>query len=254
MNLSDAQQLFWRAARGEALPEEIEQAFVGTPDFSAPARLELYRAMYVHRQIQALAHVFPRTAELLGRRFQDGARAYIAAHPSRFHALERVGVDFPAFLSERDVDPALVQVARLEWAWTEVLLAPDPDQIADPQRLPRDFASARLRFVPAFRVLRVTERGVALWRHEREDDRSPTHGEWVALWRRDRRVCSRTLEPGERSGLEAAVGGATLAAICEAFLDSSGGSELDEDAAGAWAARWLARWFAQGWLEAVEES
>jgi len=117
------------------------------------ARLNVYRNTFIGTITTALRLSFPAVHRLVGSAFfESAARIFIEAGPPRSAYLDEYGVDFPEFL-ENFLPAAslsyLPGVARLEWAVSRALHAPDAGAL-DVSRLstidPADHA--RIVFVP----------------------------------------------------------------------------------------------------------
>ena len=102
------------------------------PDGLAPeARLEIYRHHVLTTLTSALEATFPVICRLVDRRFfAYTADTYLRAHPPTGPCLFEYGDTFPDFLAAfppcRDL-AYLPDVARLEWAMSAALHAPDVD-------------------------------------------------------------------------------------------------------------------------------
>ena len=102
------------------------------PDGLAPeARLEIYRHHVLTTLTSALEATFPVICRLVDRRFfAYAADSYVRAHPPAGPCLFEYGDSFPDFLAAfppcRDL-AYLPDVARLEWAMSAALHAPDVD-------------------------------------------------------------------------------------------------------------------------------
>src|SRR5262249_23011925 len=139
-----ASQLF--ATGSEPLSDWIR-----SDGISASARLEVYRNNLHAGLTKTLGLEFPVIRRLLGEEdFRQVALAFLARHPSRSGDLHRVGAPFGCFLRTQFVETEylyLADVARLEWAYQECLVAEDSDCL-DPRTLrniPTD-AYGNLRF------------------------------------------------------------------------------------------------------------
>jgi hypothetical protein len=123
------------------------------PDGLAPeARLEIYRHHVLTTLTSALEATFPVISRLVDRRFfVYAADTYVRAHPPTGPCLFEYGDSFPDFLAAfppcRDL-AYLPDVARLEWAMSAALHAPDVDAM-DPSCLAQVAAEdmPRLTFV-----------------------------------------------------------------------------------------------------------
>ena len=115
------------------------------------ARVEIYRNNLHAGFTKTLGLEFPVIQRLVGQAyFTQLALAFLAYHPSRSGDLHHVGAPFPGFLQKQFANTDywyLADVARLEWAYQECLVAEDSDCL-DPQTLrniPVD-AYSNLRF------------------------------------------------------------------------------------------------------------
>jgi hypothetical protein len=134
-------------------------------------RLDIYRNTFVAGVIRALRLSFPAVARLVGTDFFDGAAGlFMAQHPPHEAWLDAYGSDFPEFL--RDFPPAaslpyLADVARLEWAVSRALHAPDtaPLDLARLQALqPEDQALVCFAVHPSVSLLCADYPADAIWR------------------------------------------------------------------------------------------
>ena len=118
-----------------------------------PGRLDIYRNTIVSGLTRALRLAFPAVAHLVGDDFFAGAAAaFIREHLPGKAYLDQYGGEFPDFLSGFPPAislPYLADVARLEWAVSRALHAPD-DAPLDLSRLAALSADDqdRVRFQP----------------------------------------------------------------------------------------------------------
>lgn len=252
MNLDQTQALFHRVVTGApASPEEVEACFLPSPELSAAERAQIYADMYVWRQVDALREDFGKLAALLGDdRFYALCEAYVRAHPSEHPDLGQLGRHFASFVRAHFKDrPELADLAALEWARALVFFEAPSNAIArdalaiDPEK----FASARMRFVPALRLLKLEHDVVGLWRRL-EDGLEPEIPNdapvAVAVWRPTFEVFHTALAMDEAIAVERAMAGAPLADVCAAF------EGREEPAQAAFAA--LASWLDEGWVAALD--
>jgi hypothetical protein len=160
-----------QAMRRSLVLHDDEAASTLLADSIPRDRLDIYRNTIVTGLTKALRLSFPVVQRLVGTDFFNGAaECFIAAHPPREAYLDRYGGEFPDFL--RDFPPAtslayLADVARLEWAISGVLHAPDAE--------PLDLAAiaavdsedqSHISFVahPAVRLLRADYPVDHIWR------------------------------------------------------------------------------------------
>lgn len=92
-------------------------------------RLSVYRNTFTQTLIRALRLSYPAVDRLVGAEFFDAtAREFMVGQPPRSSYLDEFGGDFPGFLerfSPAAAVPYLGDVARLEWAVSRALHAPD---------------------------------------------------------------------------------------------------------------------------------
>ena len=96
---------------------------------AAQDRMSIYRNTFTQTLIRALRLSYPAVDRLVGAEFFDAAaRDFMVEQPPRSSYLDEFGGDFPVFL-ERFAPaaslPYLGDVARLEWAVSSALHAPD---------------------------------------------------------------------------------------------------------------------------------
>jgi hypothetical protein len=134
-------------------------------------RLDIYRNTFVIGVTKALRLSYPAVHRLVGDDFFGAAAAiFMAGHPPRAAYLDRYGAEFPEFLEQFQPAAALAylaDVARLEWAVSQALHAPDRESLAwteldqlEPQ------AHGRVCFVPhpSVALLRADYPADAIWR------------------------------------------------------------------------------------------
>jgi hypothetical protein len=242
---------------GDAAPVADAAALVrGDPRADAATRLGIYRRMYGARLAEALEAQFPRLARLLGHDdFHALAGAYAADEPSRHPSLRWLGERLPDWLARRRAEaPWLADLARLEWARSDVFDAPDePVLAADAVRaLPPDaFPALPLALVAAHRLVTVEHGAGRLW--DAADGDAAVHGagvrgagETLLVWRQGTAVFHRAVDGAERAALALVAAGTTFGALCDAAL---GGLPVEEAAGAAFA--WLTTWLADGLLAAA---
>lgn len=104
----------------------------------AKTRLQVYRNTFFGTLTKALRLSYPAVNHLVGDAFfESAAHTFIRDHPPTSAYLDEYGASFPGFLA--DFEPAagipyLPDVARLDWAASRALHAPDTDPL-DPSRL-----------------------------------------------------------------------------------------------------------------------
>lgn len=140
------------------------------------ARLAIYRNNLQAGFIKTLTLEFPVVCRLVGEDyFRQLSLAFLACQPSRSGDLHHVGAPFALFLRKqfaKTVYSYLADVARLEWACQECLIAEDSEPL-DPQTLrdiPAD-AYGELRFTlrPACRLLHSVFPVLRIWEVNQPD-------------------------------------------------------------------------------------
>jgi hypothetical protein len=221
-------------------------------------RIEIYASMYYWRLIECMQGDFPAVQYVVGEEaFERLARAYVAAYPSRYYNLNRLGVHFEKFLRETPMDVPhrtfLAELASQERAFEEVFDAP-PCKALDVRKLkrvrPDEFASARLTFVPAVRLLEFTypvNTFVQDYRDEKEPAVPEAQAQWLVVYRRNYNVyrmevsrCEYTVLLQLRKGL--CVGDA----LAEGLADVSDLEGDPQTLVGEWFRVWTSRGFFAG--------
>jgi hypothetical protein len=253
VTLAEVQARFHAAAtggdRGAGEPAGLA---AGSADLPAAARLRIYSDMWRVRQLAALREDFPALAALAGDGFDALAGAYLAAFPSDHFDLARLGRRLPRHLR---ADPGRGRpdagdLAALEWARLAVFFEADAESAPartlaglDPPR----FAAARLRLVPALRVLRLRHDVAPLWgalvRGEDPPLAAPGTAH-LAVWRRGFDVFHAPLPAEEALALAAARRGRAIADVLAVFAGAR------DPVSAAFSA--VESWFAEGWVAAVE--
>ena len=254
MRLGELQDLLARAiaAPETADPGELHRSIDARAPLDAVARAEIYSGMYRFRLADALLADFPRLARLLGDQgFFEMACAYARDFPSECSDIGQFGRKLPEFLAQHPGPRGdSADVARLDWARTGALTAPDAEPVTQ-EALGSLGAEAvpfaRFRFVPSLRTLTLEHDVLPTWlKLEAEEeplpvDRRPVQ---VAVWRKGFEVLHSSMTPSETEALARARDGASLAEVCEAFA----GAEDPQ----AEAFRTLGAWFSDGWVAAVD--
>ena len=225
-------------------------------------RLAIYRTTAREAFALALEAAFPVLRACMGsEEFRSLAWTYQRAWPSLAGNLFHIGTRLPAYLAlhlRGTDDEYLIDVARLEWAVQEALVAADSDALLDLTALaavPTD-RQGDIRFVvhPSISLLR-TEHGVfALWQaHQARQPvaRALPGPECLLVRRLAAGVPLQRLLPLDVVWLEAVHGGGSLAASAAAL------PETERDQLGALLVRWVAAGvitdFKWGGLEAKED-
>lgn len=253
-SLAHTQALFFRAVaqlEGEASDPELNDVFVSRGPLTGAERVRIYADMFWWRQLDALRACVPKLAALIGDEpFRTLARAYLRAHPSRHYDLGAISEQVPEYLRTRDdLRADLADLAQLEWTRDVVHAAANVDAVG-PEALAaagERLVSARLTFVPALAVRTFAHQVTPVWRALEDGAAAPEPSptpEVVAFWRRGFEVVHGVLPPMEADALARGREGATVAEICEAFLDTERPAQAAFDV--------LASWVHEGWIAAVE--
>jgi hypothetical protein len=236
----------------------IETHVVGTDRVPIATRLSIYGDGYVARLAEALQANFPVLSELLGEvDFEKMATAYVRSHDSPFFSIRYYGnalADFLASEPEYEGAPVLAELARWEWAMTEVFDAADADSVGVSDLAsvaPEEWADLRFELHPSVRRLALSWNAPQIWKAvtdgagvpEMEFSTEPVA--WV-LWRRELRTYFRSIQPGEAEALEAAREGQSFGELCDLLC-----AQFGEEQAPATAAGFLRDWVESGLLTAA---
>jgi len=225
------------------------------PQFIRPSRtlaplerLDIYRGMYEVRLLEALRVDYPGLAHFLGANtFDELAKLYIRANPSRSYTLNRLGDRLPGFVKKVAglPRPGFVQdLARFELASTLVFdeeesqaAMPDSVNNLDPE------AWERLCFRP-IRALRLLELRYPVHRYLEamcRDDTVPKirpKKTWVIVYRRDYTLLHFSLTAPAFALFQALAGGAPLGQAVRGMREKE-------------VFGWFQRWFSERLFEAV---
>jgi len=150
------------AARGAAAlvpASRTDRVVLPSARLSAPQRVGVYHGMYLTRMREALESDYPGLARFLGpAAWERLVQSYVEAHPSRSTTLNVLGQDLPDFARTARVRrPAFCRdLARLEWAVTEVFDAPETPPLTEAALAavaPGEWERARLVPVAALRLV-----------------------------------------------------------------------------------------------------
>ncbi len=113
-----------------------------------------------HARLVALEETFPRTREALGdAEFNTLSRQYVGHPGVTGFPLDQIGRNFADFLEARQIDEAVADLARVEWAWLESYHAGEaaPLKIADLAGLGEDsILEVGIRLHPSVRTVLFT--------------------------------------------------------------------------------------------------
>lgn len=178
MALAELQARFAAALRADphAPLDPALQARLREDGIAASGRLDVYRRNLRGNFHKVMALEFPAIQRLGGADWFAGlALEFMREHPSRSGDLHGIGAPFPAFLARQLAGTRyawFADVAALEWAWQECLVAADAATTLDVAALAGVGAerAARLRFVPhpALRLVESRWPVFSIWNAHRD--------------------------------------------------------------------------------------
>lgn len=151
-------------------------SLIATSELAREARIAIYANNAREGFLTALAATFPVIERLAGRDwFRQTGREYMRRYPSRSGNLHFVGERFAAFLDDAMFGTPhayFAAVARLEWAYQEVLVAADHpsfDIAALSSVSPDDYGSLVFRVHPALRLVESRYPVLTIWKANQPD-------------------------------------------------------------------------------------
>jgi Putative DNA-binding domain len=226
-SLRDVQRAFARSVLSDdAAPLA---ALIRGGEVGAEARVRIYRNNHRAGLLAALRATYPVIERLGGADwFAQSVRRYQTAYPPRRGDLQCAGEDYPRFLRSELCDGAFdyfADVAALEWAYQEVLIAAESAPIdagALREWAAEDYPRLVLEPRAALRLVRSRYPIHAIWRaHQRGSDDAfaidlNAGASRVLVIRRHDHVELRELAEPSWALLAQCVAGATLGAAVEA--------------------------------------
>jgi hypothetical protein len=186
-------------------------------------RIDIYRTNLREGFIQALAISFPVIERLVGSSyFRQLALEFLGAHPSRAGNLHHIGGPLPAFLRARFADSEyayLADVAALEWAYEEALIAADAQPMSvDALRGidPGDYEQLRFELHPASKLVQSAYPILRIWHANQPETASDevidlrAGGERVLVLRSPAGIEFHNLSGGDFAALDAFARGEPL--------------------------------------------
>ena len=186
-------------------------------------RIDIYRTNLREGFIQALAITFPVIERLVGTDyFRQLALDFLRAHPSRAGNLHHIGGPLPGFLSKRFADTEyayLSDVAGLEWAYDEALIAAEAQPITVDALSgidPADYEQLRFDLHPASKLVQSAYPIVRIWRANQPETASDeiidlrAGGERVLVLRSADGIDFHSLPAGDFAALDAFARGEPL--------------------------------------------
>jgi hypothetical protein len=218
-------------------PAQIS-SLIAASELAPEARVAIYANNAREGFLQALTATFPVVERLAGQDwFRQTGREYMSSHPSRSGNLHHIGERFAAFLDDALRDSEYVyfaDVARLEWAYQEVLIAADHpsfDLAALSGVSPDAYDSLVFRVHPAVRLVESRYPVLAIWKANQAEavqsavslDDGPAR---VLIVRREDHVELRELDAPAFELLAAFTRGATLGEAFELAADADETADL----------------------------
>lgn len=232
-------------------------AIVGdAPDPALRGRVAVYRHAYRARLAAALRDNHSLLPRALGDEAFDAlAAAYVQAHPSRSASIRWFGAQLAAFMATRDdlvPHPALIDLARMEWALRAAFDAADAPllQAATLAALPAaDWPGLVLRLHPSVQRLALQWQVEPAWRALQAGAEAPAPepgAHTLLAWRPALDTRWRSAQgPLEAHLLDAVAQGRPFAALC-----ALAAADVGEAAAPAQVVAHLQQWLAEGLLRA----
>jgi len=243
-------------AEHEIPSERLSEVILPSRSMTSAERVGVYHGMYLMRMEEALETDYPVIRYHLGdHQFAHLVREYVERYPSTSYTLNRLGDHLPQFfLDEPDWHEAafLHDLARLELAMTEVFDEEESPVLsaAELEAVPPEaWEEARLRPIPAFRLLAFKHAVIPNLVAYHEDRPSPSprrRATWVALYRRDYSVLRLELSRAEYDLLKEIVEGAPLG---EALATAAASKSQRQQAK---VFRWFRTWISEGLFTAIE--
>jgi hypothetical protein len=213
-------------------------------------RLDVYRNAYYLRLEEALARDFPALRAVVGdEAFGSLAAAYLTANPSTRPSLRFLGRHLPDWLRRAREEPALADLAALEWAVLHAFDAPDAPglTVAGFEGIPAEqWPGLRLTFHPSVSLLALMTKARENWLAVRRGESLPVlqpTKEWLVVWRGGSGPQVEAISAACHVLLAALAKGASFASACDALAELAGADEVPRLAAESlhWA-------LARGWL------
>lgn len=265
--LSDVQRqlaaLLRRRKRLDTDPEIVELAarYVrGSERLSPAQQLEVYREQFWLRHTSCLLEDFPGLSGILGQRsWERLIEGYLETCPPTHYSLRDLGARLPEYVETQtwlDAHALCCDMARLEWAYIEAFDAADGGRL-EPAALmsieAHAWATARLSFAPALRLLRVDYPVPELRLRLKQADSAPIpypdrDPQNLVVYRQNYRLQHSSLPDTAFELLTRLHAGESLLAAVEPVVSESG---IEVDELGPWLTQWFRQWAELGWVTAV---
>lgn len=249
----------------------LQRAIVGVPTGDADGLLrprvrggapllDIYRHAYRARLVEALRDNHDLLPRVMGDDAFDAlAAAYVEAQPSRHPSIRWYGDELADFMATREdlvPHPALIDLARFEWALRAAYDAADAQPLVAEALAavsPSAWAGLRLRPLPSAVLLglawRIGPLTQALRTAETDaelPEPEPGHHR-VLIWRPRLDTRWRSLEAPEGELLEAVFAGERFEALCLRAAQRVGANHAAAAVVG-----WLQGWIAEGLIASFE--
>jgi hypothetical protein len=235
---------------------EIAGAVKSGRGLDIAGRLAIYHHAFRARLVDAVREGHEHTARWLGiEAFDELALAFVERNPSRHSNLRWYAQGFARWLpAQRPQDPALAEMATLDWALRCAFDGPDAPVLglADLSSVAPD-CWAQVGFVLHPTASRRTFRcnTLSIW-HALDEDRAPPPVLWLAervevlVWRRDLQPHFRSLQPFEAAALDLIAADCGFGATCEGLASRFPGLDVPCEAGAL-----LRRWIDEGLLSTI---
>jgi Putative DNA-binding domain len=249
IELRELQRQFQHAIRTQHTEHFVNRVLPGAYAESIVG-VEVYGAGYLARLIEVLELEMPALARLVGDGiFRELGRTYLTAYPSRSPSLRGLAANYAGWLATQDTRPdaaAESELARFEWALTEVFDAADAPVLASaalaahpPEQWPR----LRLGLHPSLRLVLLKWNTLAQWRAYKHaaPALAPMRLDapsWVVCWRRELSTYFEPIPTEAASALTLIRAGHDLACVCDQLA-----AALPADETATHFVRLLRQWF-----------
>ena len=256
MRLTDWQLAFERHLLADADDTGFAGTLIGGPTLDVDTGLAIYHNAYRARLLEVMQGDFPAVWHWLGDdEFAGLVVAYVQCYPSTHFSLRWLGQRFADFIDEHLVAEQaapLVELARLEWAFTLAFDAPagQPLTLEDMALLaPEAWPLLQVEWTPAVQQVLCRFNSLQIWRAVKAQAGFPGSqalplAEVCLIWR-NQQVCRyRSLEPAEAYALAGmADSGWSFSELCaELAVTYQEGAPLQ-------AVTWLKQWVQDGLLQ-----
>jgi hypothetical protein len=248
-------QALTQAITADSAPADTAELLCPTPQ-GGPPRLGIYRNAYRARLTDALRENYPVLHRVQGDEAFDAlTERFIAACPSHHPSIRWFGSALPEWLaanSEQLSHPALIDLARMEWALCTAFDAADDTPLSVDDLLahaPEAWPTLRFTGHPSLRLIALDWAVEPLWRALSDNPEAETAApepqpHHLLVWRQNDQTQWRSVEPFEGDLLQAALAGESFAELCERAAITQG------DQAAAAVAGHLRVWVEAGLLGA----